>query len=269
MTMRKNNLRDVLDHHLKYDHTKSYREKKYRYYVLHKTIRDLYHVGSIPRKWHGLTKDHLVQLILYWQSKHLKPATLMKYMTVIRWFLKKINHTIFEIDNKSLNITHHKKNKKELSNMQLTQDALPIIPKLLIKFQVDFGLTWSEATRLIPTLHLQQDHLWITRDIAHDSQDRHVPIRYEKQREILDLFQKNCNKNQNLIATMGFHHLRYLYNTSLKEQNLPTLKSYRYLYAKNLHNELNKTLSKEMIAQIIMKEMGISSKMTLWRYFNE
>ncbi len=44
--MRKSLLRQQVDNHLRHDHTGSSREKKHRYFVLHKIVRDLYHVTS-------------------------------------------------------------------------------------------------------------------------------------------------------------------------------------------------------------------------------
>jgi len=76
--MRKSQLRQQVDNHLRHNHTGSYREKKHRYFVLHKIIRDLYHIKCIPGgTWHALTFDHVQRLVAHWKSNKLKPSTIM------------------------------------------------------------------------------------------------------------------------------------------------------------------------------------------------
>lgn len=86
--MRKSQLRQQVDQYCKHNHTGSFRAKKHRHFVLHKMIRDLYHIGHVPPKWHTVTHDHMVQLVAHWQKEEIKPKTIMKYMTIIRRFFK-------------------------------------------------------------------------------------------------------------------------------------------------------------------------------------
>ena len=268
--MRKSQLRQQIDNHLRHDHTGSYREKKHRYFVLHKIVRDLYHIGCIPGKWHALTSEHIQQLVAHWKSNQLKPSTIMKYMTVFRRFLQKIDHTIHSIDNQSLEIINRRPPSKIIhpSTDILAKFSNPIAT-LLFEFQMSFGLTLSEAMRLIPDIHIQENHVWVTRDIAANSQDRLIPIRHEAQTRIIDTFLAMCNKNQNLISTLGYHHVRQAYSSQLKALGLSSSKTYRYLYAKALHQELIPILPNYLVNQTVMREMGIQTRMTLWNYLNE
>lgn len=268
--MRKSQLRQQIDNHLRHDHTGSYREKKHRYFVLHKIVRDLYHIECVPGKWHALTNEHIQRLVAHWKSNQLKPSTIMKYMTVLRRFLQKIDHAIEGIDNQSLQIINHRPPSKKIHPPVdvLTKFSSPIAT-LLFEFQMSFGLTLSEAMRLVPDIHIQEDHVWVTRDIATNSRDRFIPIRHENQTRIIDSFLMLCNHNNNLISTLGYHNVRESYSTQLKLLGLASSKTYRYLYARTLHQELSPILPNYLVNQTIMREMGIQTRMTLWSYLNE
>ena len=268
--MRKSQLRQQLDNHLRHDHTGSFRARKHRYFVLHKIIRDLYHIECVPCKWHALTGEHIQQLVAHWKKSKLQPSTIMKYMTVLRQFLLKIDHMIDGIDNQSLHIINRKSSPKTIKVPPhvLEQFSNPIAT-ILFQFQTDFGLTLSEAMRLTPNIHIQQNHVWITREIATNSQDRLIPIRHEAQTQVINSLLTLCKQNQSLIVTFGYHHVRCDYSAQLKSLGLPTAKAYRYLYAKRLHQELSPTLPNYLTNQTIMREMGLQTRMTLWRYLNE
>lgn len=251
-------------------HTGSYRARKHRYFVLHKIIRDLYHIDFVPVKWHAITQKHIQKLVLYWQSKQIQPSTIMKYMTVFRGFLQKIDHKLTSIENHSLGITQSKKSRDFIDISESISDKFSSpTAKLLFAFQAFFGLTLSEAMRLVPDIHIQENNLWITREIASSSYDRFIPIRNHDQIKIIQLFQSLCRQDQNLISTFGYHHVRESYSLQLTSLGLTSSKTYRYLYARMVHKELTNSLSNYLVCQTIMREMGIQSRMTLWSYLNE
>lgn len=267
--MRKNQLRQQVDHYCHHDHTGSYRARKHRYFVLNKMIRDLFHIGHVPPKWHAVTHEHIQCLVAHWKKERIKPSTIMKYMTIIRDFFQKIEHTIPDISNKTLGLKNHKYRSKTIHLPEdiSTQLANPIA-KILIELQVHFGLTLSEAMRLCPTIHVQEHELWITRDIATNSHDRTIPFRIEAQIEVKNSLLSLC-KEQSLILTYSYHFVRSAYSNELKAVGLPSSKRYRGIYAKNMYPELSQTISPYLAKQTIMREMGLQSRRTLWSYLNE
>ena len=102
--MRKSLLRQHADRYLKEDNRGSCRDKSYRRFVLHNMINALFAIGEVPPKWYALESTHLQKLVKYWKEKNITPATIMKYMTVIRQFLQAIGHYPIDIDNKSLGL---------------------------------------------------------------------------------------------------------------------------------------------------------------------
>ena len=268
--MRKSQLREHLDNHLRHDHIGSFRAKKHRHFVLHKIIRDLYHIESVPGKWHALTSEQIQRLIAHWTSTHLKPSTIMKYMTVLRDFLYKIDHTIDGIDNQNLGIINRRSSKKTIQPQAVIVETFTNpVARLLFEFQTCFGLTLSEAKLLVPTIHIKEHHLWITRDIASNSQDRLIPIRFDDQTRIIGSFLTMCTPNKSLTATLGYHHVREAYSSQLISLGMAASRTYRYFYARCLHQELSHLAPNYLLNQTIMREMGIQTRMTLWSYLHE
>ncbi|CCD08975.1 conserved protein of unknown function [Legionella pneumophila subsp. pneumophila] len=267
--MRKNQLRQQVEQYCKHNHTASFRAKKHRHYVLHKMIRDLYHIGHVPPKWHGVTHDHMMQLVAHWKKERLKPKTIMKYMTIIRRFFQSIDHTIPDISNKHLRIKSANLRSKTIHFPNNSFETIKNpIAKILLEFQIYFGLTVSEAMRLNPAIHIHENSLWITRDIATNSHDRRIPVRYDMQAEINNSLQKLC-KEQSLILTYGYHSVRGAYGHEMKKMGLPSSKSYRCFYAKDMYPKLSQVLSPYLAKQTIMREMGLQSRRTLWSYLHE
>lgn len=267
--MRKSQLRQQVDQYCKHNHTGSFRAKKHRHFVLHKMIRDLYHIGHVPSKWHAVTHDHMVRLVAHWQKEEIKPKTIMKYMPLIRRFFQSIDHTIDNISNQNLGIKCAQLRSKTIlfpnNHLEILKNP---IAKIVIEFQIYFGLTLSEAMRLNPAIHIQENSLWITRDIATNSHDRRIPVRNDKQAQANKTLQTLC-KEESLILTFGYHSVRGAYSHAIKKIGLSSSRSYRCFYAKSMYPELCQILSPYLAKQTIMREMGLQSRRTLWSYLHE
>lgn len=75
--------------------------------------------------------------------------------------------------------------------------------------QTQFGLTFSEATLLIPDIHVKEHTLWITREIAFNSEDRMIPHRLDEQKSILRDLHNHTHGSQNLLKLYGSDGIRY------------------------------------------------------------
>lgn len=268
--MRTNQLRQSANRYLKEDNRGSYRDKIYRRFVVQKVVDDLFAIGNVPAKWHALSQDQIVKLVAYWKKREIRPATIMKYMTVIRWFLKTIEHHLTGIDNKNLGLSRIVQSyKKPFISPDVFQNLSNPITKILLQLQIHFGLTLSEAMRLVPDVHIQDHALWLTREIASNSQDRKVPLRSEIQRVILQELLTLTGPELNLISSQGYDAIRHAYRKGLADIKLPAKKSYRYLYAQILYEQLSPILRHYELILLLMREMGLQSRVTLWGYLNE
>jgi hypothetical protein len=268
--MRISQLRQYADRILNEDKWGSYRDKKYRFFVIHHVIDALFAVGDVPPKWHALTEIHLKKLIGYWNKHQVAVATQLKYMTVIRRFLNLIDHSIIGIDNQSLGLYQKLPSKKRpLISINILDAISNPIAQILLALQIHFGLTLSEGMRLLPNVHIQPHGIWLTREITFNSQDRVIPIRSEKQQSLLNTLINLTGGEHSLIESHGYDAIRYAYRQNLLHLKISPRYSYRRLYAQSMYKELSTILSSYELTLLLLREMGLQSRVTLWGYLRE
>lgn len=265
--MRKNELRRFANNQLSLDNTGSHRDKRHRAFVISKIINDLFKIGQCPPNWHALNQSHIQTLVQLWKKQRIKTVTVMKYMTVLRHFLKHINHPIDGIDNISLKLIREKleANYQAINTGTIEKITNPFI-KALLQLQIYFGLTFSEGYRLIPDIHIRNNMLWLTRDITFNHQDRAIPIRNDEQLTILESFRSLNQRNESMLETHGHRTILSTHQRMMKLAGLSSKQTYRYLYAQYQYRELSKILSHQEASRVIMNEMGLKSRTTLWSY---
>lgn len=268
--MRKHSLRQMANRFLQTDNTGSPLERQHRNYIIHKMIEDLFIIGDVPARWETLTADHIQKLIKLWLQRKMNPVSIMKYMKVIRDFLLYFDHHLKDIDNQSLGLVRKIQRKKKTNLTANTwQNLSNPISCVLLGLQTHFGLTLTEAMRLIPDIHIQKNALWITREIAFNSRDRFIPFRTQTQQIVLNQLIQLTGKLENLITAQGYDVVRSSYRETLKKFNLSSRKTFRYLYAQQLKQQLGRDLGSYQLHILIMEEMGLDSRTTLWGYLHE
>ena len=269
--MRKKSLRQTANRYLITDRQGCIKERKRRAYVIHKLIDDLFTVGDVPPTWQALKPSHIQQLVVLWRRKKMKPATIMRHLGIIRRFLHEFKCPVAnEISINSLGLKRPIKHKKKPRIYPgFWQNIGTPSARLLIGLQIEFGLTLSEAMRLNPDLHVQQHSLWITREIATNSKDRFIPIRNEVQVAMLGEFNSLVSNYGSLIGATGYQSLLCSYRQELNKLQLSSVKNFRYLYARNLKQQLQSVISNYELTWLIMDEMGLSSRTTVWYYLHE
>lgn len=268
--MQKDSLRQTANRYFQMDNRGSPRDKKQRHYVIHKMIDDLFTLGETPPKWQNLSLSQIQQLIQFWQKRKIKPATQLKHMTVIRQFLESMGHQGIPLNNKGLGIARRTiQKRKVIVPPDIWQQISIPIARLLLGLQIHFGLTLSEAMRIVPDIHIQNNSLWLTREITFNSLDRLIPVRTEPQQQILHELKQLTSGNSNIITSHKYNVVRLHYGDAMQSLKLPSLKAYRYLYAQQLHQQLAPQIKPYQLSLLIMEEMGLKSRTTLWSYLNE
>lgn len=120
-----------------------------------------------------------------------------------------------------------------------------------------------EAINFAPDIPFQEHALWITREIAFNSQDRMIPLRRDIQKEILNELIQYLNCVQSLAKMHRPDQIRYQWHIALIEKKLPVNKAWRFLYARQLHHDLTPVLGNYQTSWLIRDEMGIKSRNTL------
>ena len=264
--MRKNTLRKTANQYLKMNRTGEFRDKKQREHVLHKLIHDLFLIKNIPPKWEALTSEHFHQLMKLWRRHQLQPTTIMKHMTIIRRFLGSFEYEMTQISNQALGLKYKKKQPKvSIDAISHFKNTINPIARVLLGLQIHFGLTRSEAMRINPSIHVRAEKLWLTREMTFNSRDRVIPILTKEQRLLLN----QMKGEKNLIELYGYDAVRLAWQQELRHLKLPPQKSYRYIYAKQRYEQLKNKLTHYKLQLLIMDEMAIKSRTTLWGYLNE
>ena len=268
--MRKYSLRQTANRYLKTDNRGNLKNKQHRAFVIHKMIDDLFIIGNVPSSWKMLKTAHIQQLVRHWQKQKMKPATIMRYMTVIRSFLNNIDCPLAGIDNQSLHLSRlYSAPKKIKIQPNIWQKITDPCAYFIMALQTQFGLTFSEAILLVPDIHVKEHALWITREIAFNSEDRMIPHRLDEQKSILNDLHNHTQGSKNLLQLYSDDGIRYHWHRALAEHKLPINTSYRHLYAQQMQRNLSPTIGHYQLSWLIRDEMGIKSRNTLWRYLNE
>lgn len=266
---RKSKLIQTIGQYLDYDNKGTFKQRQLRRFVLNKIIEDFYCLRAVPPTWYALQSSHVMQLVNLWKKNGLKNATIMNYLVCLRYFLKKIDHPIEGIENASLNLVKSRKTAKpQLNRDDILSCLNDPIARVLFALQSYFGLTLSEAMRWIPAIHVDNNELWITREISSNSKDRVTPIQSTQQQLLIVMIKDILNPDRSLLNQFGEAHVRLVYRYALKTIGLSTNIQYRFLYAKARLHELRNDPRKLQLS-ILKREMGINATSTVWSYCHE
>jgi hypothetical protein len=260
--MRTQSLRQFANRQIKMDRQGKYLYRKHRAYVIHKMIDDLFVIRQ------ALQSEQIHKLVRHWKKQDINPVTIMRYMTIIRRFLQMSDCSIANIDNQSLGLVRPKaRNKrKKIIAPDIWKSFNDPVARVIMGLQTKFGLTFKEAILIKPRIQVREDSLWITRDIAFNSTDRVIPIRTENQQAVLHLFNWLVQNHGNLLQIKSYEALRIIWRSTLTPYRLSTTKSWRYLYAKQMHAFLLPEYENYKTCLMLRDEMGIKSRNTLWLY---
>ncbi len=194
----------------------------------------------------------------------------MNYMTIIRKFMMTLGYETSALGNQNLGLKKKLKDKKRPSvNPAIWKQTESPIARVLLGLQIHFGLTLSEAMRIVPSIHVQEHQLWLTREITFNNEDRCVPFQNSEQTKILNALIGLTKTHKNLIESHGYDAVLFSWRDALRALKLPPRKSYRYVYAHLRQKQLITTLSHYKTMLSIMDEMGLKSRTTLWGYLRE
>jgi hypothetical protein len=268
--MQKKSLRQTANQYIQNNRSGSMRDKKQRRYVIEKLIDDLFYLKPNPSTWEALPPEQFHKLTALWQKKKIKPSTIMNHMAIIREFLTSIGYDTSMLSNQNLGLTKQRNPKKHpsMNQINLEQAEFPIA-HVLLGLQMYFGLTLSEAMRIVPAIHVQEQQLWLTREMTFNNEDRFVPFHTTEQKKVLSVLAELTKPHQNLIENHGYDAVRFAWREALRALNLPARKAYRYVYAQARQKALITRLNHYKTTLTIMDEMGLKSRTTLWGYLRE
>ena len=261
-------LREQANHTFSMIKTGSHQKRQYRKKAVLRFINTLYASGNVPINWYGLNKQHVLSVISYWQNHNLTDDSIRMYIAEIRYFLQAINHTILDIDNHSLGLSRSKIVQKKPFKEDFLLKISDQIVFLLIKLQIEFGLTLSESFRFTPDLHIRENYLLLSRDMTNSNSDRVVSIYNNSQLETVSLSQNLIDCNSNPIKQCGYSGIRERYRYEVKKAGLTPSVNYRHIFAIKRYQYLLLSHEINIAKDIIMQEMNVNHR-TLRRYIYE
>ena len=113
---------------------------------------------------------------------------------------------------------------------------------------------------------MKQDGLWIAAVSPLTPVIAVFPLRTEKQKTVLQFFNWLSNDHDNLIKQTSYEELRLLWRSGLAQHRLSSTKSWRYLYAKQMYDNLLTEFGNYKTCLMIRDDMGIKKRNTLWQY---
>jgi len=244
--------------------------RQYRIFTMIRIVHDLFAIRIVLQNWHMLGTEDVHELVKFWKKKNLKNSTMMNYLVALRYFLKRINHRIDNIENNNLHLSKPRNNIKPITDEHALLDAISEpLAWLLFAMQSRFGLTLLEAMHLKPAIHIRDNVLWITREISTNNKDRLIPVIGEEQQVIIEKLNTLISANKSLSEQFGDRHLRLAWKFALSTLRLPTNMNYRYLYAKARFAQLCKETSKKEARTIVIGETGMTNTNPLWKNLYE
>lgn len=85
---------------------------------------------------------------------------------------------------------------------------------------------------------MRKDSLWITNEVAFNSQPRTIPVCTVNQKAVIHLFYQLSEPIKRLFQSTSYEEIRLRWRKALAKSRLPSTKSWRFLYARQRHAAL-------------------------------
>ncbi len=203
-------------------------------------LRELGYRRMQPR---SLKPKHVDALVAHWRNQGISVGTLKNRLSALRWWAKKVNKpSIIARDNSVYGIGQRAYVSKDSKAQDLDQKKLSEISDqhvhLSIRLQVAFGLRREESIKFSPSYAIKDDHIKLKSSWTKGGRARMVPIRNDKQRQLLKDV-KDLAKGGSLIpAQLNYVQQLHRYERQLRNVGLSKLHGLRHAYAQRRYEEL-------------------------------
>lgn len=224
-----------------------------------------------------LKQKHIRCLVAHWKDKELSTRTIKNKLSMLRFTCMAMKKHLVVLENKDYDLPERKPSEKmrAITDIDLKKFDDPYI-RFSVALQKMFGLRREESIKFNASMadkghHLELQASWTKGGIARD-----IPIRTEKQRQLLDEIKAFCGKKSLIPKEKSYIEQRRHYDDLVKQSGYRNLHGLRHAYAQSRYQTLTKTLppklggkiSQEMTSQerhldtqarqIISRELGHS-----------
>ena len=191
----------------------------------------------------SLKPKHVDALVAQWRNQGISVGTLKNRLSALRWWAKKVNKpSIIAKDNDVYGIGKREYVAKEskaqdLDDKKLSEISDPFV-RLSVRLQAAFGLRREESIKFNPSYAMQGDHIRLKSSWTKGGRARMVPIRNDKQRQLLEEV-KDLAKGGSLIpAQLNYVQQLHRYERQLRNVGMSKLHGLRHAYAQQRYLEL-------------------------------
>ena len=229
--------------------------------VLADIVTDLLDLKIAPPGFHHMTASHITQLIHLWKEKGYAQSTIMNKLGILRNFNRQGLFKINIPSNGELNIKKIGKYRSQYIPEDIVHQVETPITSIILKMQLEFGVTKFEAIR-IPLKHCVTDaDLTIPTKIAYNQKQRIITMYRIEQREIIKEFFSILGESNTLGDLATDRHIAQLYNAELALLKVDYNGNFRAMYGnRRLAILMKKGFKKEDAYKLLMEEMGYNDK---------
>ena len=239
----------------------------------------LHELGYRGINSHSLKPKHVEALVGHWVENEVTTGTIKNRMSAVRWWARKVNrqnvvarsNDFYGIPNRTF-VTNASKAKSilEVDLAKVRDEHI----KMSLELQQAFGLRREESIKFIPSFADQGDRLTLKRTWTKGGRARVIPIRTEKQREVLNRAHKLAGKGSLIPSARNYVQQVRIYDGNTIRAGLSKMHGLRHAYAQQRYEELtgwkspaaggpiSKALSAEQrekdyqVRLVISREMG-------------
>lgn len=233
--------------------------KKRRLSHINKFCDVLIDSGYAPKYLSGLDMKHI--RITFDLMNDLKISEAYRYAILVdlRFILKHLNFDISNVNYTHLNIQKPLYNtQRPCIDAKLVSNITDNLSKLIVSLILYFGLSFEEATSVIPDIHVFEKYITLTREITSNNIDKSIPIFCSMQSEVIRELISVTEFMKSLGHIYSKRTLKELYQSALNILNISNRNSLQFYYARMRFSHLsNLNLSKNHCLLKISRELGI------------
>tara|TARA_B100001996_G_scaffold35416_1_gene26394 strand:+ start:467 stop:1333 length:867 start_codon:yes stop_codon:yes gene_type:complete len=231
-------------------------------------ITDMISLGVPPRSLKSINERMVRRLVNDWKSRKLSISTVMNKLSILRRLFKLMDIDKQLPSNKDLDVhwTEPRQKITPIKPEEIIKRLEHSITKTILEFQMYFGLTRQESIKLHLSFEIDSlpKHITVTRNYAHNSKDRFIPISTKEQKRSiskrLKILEKASMKVHSLNELAKASALSSLYNADFLVNEVNPIAPYRNYYVIQRYNQLQadkEQCSDRGIIETISQEIGI------------
>ena len=213
-----------------------------RAFILDQAADLLHELGFRRLRATGLRRKHANALVREWRRQGLSIGTVKNRMAALRWWAKRIGrpgvvgtNTEHGIGNRTHVTNEDRSRRLDADRLERVTDAHV---RMSLRLQDAFGLRREEAIKFMPTYADRGDRVAIKATWAKGGRAREIPIRNERQREVLDAARRLAGAGAMIAGGRNYQGQRKVYEKQTAAAGLERMHGLRHAYAMDRYREL-------------------------------